>query len=873
MKQKKIYIIDFMALAYRSFFAFARTTLSTKDGMQTGAILGSAMFLNKIIQEDQPNYIVAAAESMEPTARREQYEGYKAHRDEMPDGLGEQLPFIEELLQRWGIPLLRSAKYEADDVIATLATQYAEPQRQVFIISGDKDFMQIVNEQIVMLAPKKNEEMLLIDRQGVIEKFHCPPEQVIDCLALMGDTSDNVPGVPGIGEKTAGKLIAEFGNLENLYDNLDQIKSEKQRLSLQSHRKEAFLSRDLVTLNKNVPLKFNLEDAFFDEAKRQGNPELLKLYNELEFRQLAKKLAARLENTSDWLPVKQKATAKVSAVHNKNLLATIEPQEVFAFAINAEGVDSHVDGVLAIDIQSTRGAQRCVLAEMSDAERQTLRAAWENPHLTWVTHDLKAQLPFLWNTDWPTPARFFDTMVGAYLLDPEFKDHSLERSVERLTQLNLKERHPTAMILALYESVNEQLNTNALTKVYWTIEMPLIPILARMEYTGVYIDTDFLNDFSNELATKAEALQRQIYTLAGREFNIQSTKQLQEILFTELKIHEQLGIKRLKKTKTGISTDESVLSAMTAHPLVQAILDYREVMKLKNTYVDPLPQHVHYKTGRLHTTFRQTGTATGRLSSDNPNLQNIPMYSELGQRIRQAFVPQGADSVIVSADYMQVELRLLAIMAKEDQLIAAFKAGEDIHKATAARIFNVPLNEVTSTMRSQAKAINFGIIYGMGPLRLAKSTNTSIAAAKDFMAKYFAAYPGIKVFTQSLLKTAQKLGYSTTIVGRRRYIRNLNDANAAVAAHAMNVAVNAPIQGSAADLIKLAMIRIDQNIRAQGLAAHLILQVHDELVFECPKRELAQLTAIIRDGMENALPTTVPFEISLGSGPNWWDAH
>lgn len=907
MKVEPIYVIDLMAMAFRSFFAFARNPLSTKHGFPTSALYGSAMFIHKLIQDEKPLFLFAAMESKEKTIRHSQFPAYKAHRDRMPDGLAEQLPYIFQLLELMGIPIVTVSGYEADDIIGTLAKRWGSKHHPFYIVSGDKDFMQLVNQDINILAPRKNEQWEKIDAAAVKEKFQVPPEEIVDLLGLMGDASDNVPGVPGVGEKTAAKLVSTYHSLEQLYAHMDEIKQPKLHNALLEHQDDALLSRELVRIHVNVPIDIELESVRFDPM-HLGSMALHDFYEEFEFRQLAHKVLERQPQQSPQSTATPSKTSKAAVIPWFDVttqasldewlgaMKSLRSASLLTLALRNESVLSKPEAVLLSTAQAiyfiplTQGWGQSVAP---DVVIKALQDVLGRPGLQLIGHDLKFEVSLLSNLGIVLTSSLVDLMIADYLLDPNHSNHDLPSCTERYlgerTSLGIKTGYiPSAApgpearghltqtlhgYQILWPIMEKALKDQNLEKVFYTVDMPLVSVLARMEKKGVFVDADVLHELSLELNSGLEELQKEIYRLAGEEFNINSTKKLQYILFEKHKVHEKQGLKRLKKTKTGWSTDESVLSQLINEPLVAKILEYREVNKLKNTYVDTLPQFINPVTQRLHTKLRQTVAATGRLSSDNPNLQNIPIHSSMAERIRRAFRPQTPDRVMVAADYTQVEIRLLAHLAQEQPLIQAFREGLDIHRATASRIFGVPFDQVTPLLRSRAKAVNFGIIYGMGPQRLARETGVSMGEAKLFIEKYFDAYPGIKEYTQGLIKKARQLGYSESITGRRRTIVGIGDSNRAVVARAENIAVNAPIQGSAADVIKLAMIEIDRRVQKEGLALDMILQIHDELVFECVIKDQMTAIALIREAMEHAIVSSVPLEVSIGIGPDWLSAH
>ena len=963
MQAQRLFIVDAMALAFRSFYAFSMgRPLTTSAGQPVSAVFGSALFMHKLITEQKPDYLVVASDSREPTFRHAMYPEYKANRNEMPPELAAQLPHFFQLMEAYGCPLLRTPGLEADDLIGTVAKRYASPNLKVFIVSGDKDFMQLVNDDVFVYTPRKGDEATIVDRAGVHAKFGCTPEQVIDCLALIGDSSDNIPGVHGIGPKGAAKLIEAYGSLTGIYANLDAVANKKLREGLREGQATAFLSQQLVTIKTDAEVPYTLEDFACAGERAVYNERLLKGCPEVEVTSMAAKIATVLgphaapgsaqaqpaaassaagsAATSGGMkllfadpeandPVvggpqplpgqasvaapnaPQRAAAEVPGYHlvrTKEQLAQLMQQlskaEVFAFDTETTGLNIVSDRPIGISLAVKAGEAYYVplVAQHLDDITATEVVAQLGPIIssgrTKVGHNLKYDLQMLAHLGIKTGGSFIDTMICDWLLDASSRQHGLDACC--LRHLNY-EKIPTKSLigdqgqlpmlsadlgeltryacedadltLRLYQDLLPKLKDQGLDRVLRDIDMPLVPILARMEATGVHIDTAELTKLSSTLTTAAESLTEEIHALAGEPFNINSPKQLNDILFTKLRIHEQLGIKSLKKTKHGYSTDESVLQRLTAHPLAGKILEYREVAKLQSTYVTALPALIQPATGRLHTSLHQTGTATGRLSSSSPNLQNIPIRSALGREVRKAFTAKDPNWVLISADYSQIELRLMAHMAQETALIAAFASGEDIHTSTAAAVFGIAKDAVDRTMRSRAKAINFGIIYGMGARRLALETGATLAEATAFIDRYFATYPGINRFIEETVKEARATGYTRTISGRRRSVVGLGESNQRLVASAENIAVNTRIQGSAADLIKLAMTTVERKLQSSGGLTRMLLQVQDELIFEGPRNEVEKASALIKDSMEKAMVLSVPLVAHIGYGNNWLEAH
>jgi DNA polymerase I len=937
---KKLFVVDAMAMAFRNFYAFGNRPLTTASGQPTSAVFGSAIFMNKLINDHNPDYLVIATDTKQPTFRHKLYKEYKANRSEMPEELAAQLDSFYKLFECYGIPVIKCPGFEADDIIGSITAQFIKEDLEIYMVSADKDFMQLINEQVFLYTPKKGGETAIIDIEGVNEKFGVKPDQIIDMLAIMGDAADNVPGVYGIGEKGAAKLIQAYGSLDGIYENLDKITAKRQLNGLTEHKKEAYLSQELVTIKCDMDLGCSLEDFACDSQNVIANEALLKFYEEMEFVGLTKKVRTALGTTENEspppTPVKKVTTkdkieknsaipegelfpvtptAKVSEDANyilvdskdklKNALESLSAGTELCFDTETTGLDIIHDKPIGLSFSCKAGEAfyfPIVEKHLSNVSPEEMILAskklLENTEITKIAHNAKFDIQMLQNVDINCVGPFADTMIEDHILDSTARSHSLDACCLRHLDY---EKIPTTELIGkkgeipmldapldllskyacedadltfqLHSFLYPKLKEENLLAVYHHVEIPLIPIIAEMEKAGVYIDSNDLNRFSMTLGAMLDKLTKTIHDLAGEEFNIKSPKQLQVILFEKLKIHDELGIKKLKKTKTGFSTNEAVLNTLSAHPLPNAILEYRGVVKLKNTYVDVLPTLVDEKTGRVHTSFHQVGTATGRMSSTEPNLQNIPIRSDLGKEIRKTFKAQDKDSVIVSADYSQVELRILAHIAGEGNLMDAFNEGVDVHTATAAKVFGIKEEEVDPNMRSQAKAINFGIIYGMGPKRLATETGVTMKEASAFIKKYFEGYPGIKNFINSSKDSARDTEMTYSLTGRRRPVPAINGSDRMALAMAENVAVNTPIQGSAADLIKLAMIKLDKVMKEKKLKSKMLLQVHDELVFEVKKVELTEMSKIIKESMETAMALKVPLRVDIGAGANWLEAH
>lgn len=905
MPRERLFVVDAMALAFRSYHAFTQA-LTTSDGMPSQAVYGSLLFLINLIEKERPDYLVIATDSREKTFRHKIYDKYKANRSEMPEDLAIQLPYLFKAYEALGCKLLKEPGLEADDLIGSLVIQAKKADLETYIVSGDKDFMQLIDEQTFLYSPKKAGAVSIVDTQGVYDKFGVSPSQVIDILAIMGDSADNVPGVPGIGEKGATSLVQKFGSLEAIYENQSFITNKRQLNSLKGNKDLAFLSKELVTIKTDCPLPFSIDDYICRKDSALISDQLLSLVEELEFRSIGTRLLKLRDHAPKAAPSHSLDTSSHSyqTVTNDQDWAAFykhwQAQESFAFDTETTGLDIIKDYPIGVSVSWKEGEgyyipldqnQRGELALIKQQMQERLLSSAIK-----VAHNLKFDLQMLMNIGMQVAGPIFDTMVASHLLKPNVRFHNLDKCCERyldykkistksvlgssgtmidtpLETLSSYACEDADFTFRLYQYLEPQLQSEELIELFRQVEMPLLPVIAKMERNGVYIDRGSLSEMADSLDKKIDQIESEIYEQAGEEFNVKSPKQLQQILFEKLKVHESLGIKRLKKTKSGFSTDASVLEKLSAHPLVANLLDYRMMTKLKSTYVDALPKLVNNDSQRLHASFHQTGTATGRLSSSDPNLQNIPIRSPLGREIRKAFRPQSDDSVIISADYSQIELRILASLSDDPHLKHAFSEDLDIHTATASQIFSVDPSQVSADQRSQAKAINFGIIYGMGPQRLARETGVSQKDAKDFIERYFSSYPKIKGYIENSVSFAKKHEYTLTLKRRRRPLPEINGSDRLSLANAQNIAVNTPVQGSAADLIKMAMIKLDQEFKRERLSIKLLMQVHDELIWECPKKELEQAQKIIKESMESAMDIGVPLKIAIGVGSNWLEAH
>ena len=850
-----LYLIDAMALAFRSFYANRRHNLTNSEGIEVSVPFHSALFVHKLLTECQPDYIALVDDTADQTFRHELYPAYKAQRGDMPEGLSTQLKLFYELFSCLGIRHLQQSGYEADDIIGTLAVRLASDDLQVYIVSQDKDFMQLIDANIMML----NKDFTVIDADYVYNRFACRPDQVIDLLALMGDSSDNVPGVPRVGEKTASKLLRQYDSFDGIYANIAAIKPESVSKYLQAGEDLGRVSQQLVRIKTNLPLDLQLHE-YASPKNIFANKNLYSFYERLEFRSLLSKFSFT-DNTD-----KQHTQLELQSSIDANRVAEIANAEHCVIYI-----ESDRDGDLIKALPKT------VVLGNSDGLLQFSDFAQDREHLQTIltgkacliAFDMKPVLKLLWNAGFEVTDNYRDLRIYDYLINPNDNNHALEKMLKRYLAKEFElndSRDYCQALLDLETELMREITARNMKQLADAIEMPLVRVLALMEQRGVYLDVDCLQKLSTEISSALVGITKDIFALAGEEeFNINSPQQLQVVLYEKLAIQKELNV-RVTKTKTGFSTNETMLQKLSKHPLPAAVLKYRELAKIKNTYVDALPRHVHPETRRVHTVYQQDVAATGRLSSNNPNLQNIPIRKEFGKKIRAAFTAGKSDQVLIAADYAQIEFRLLAELAASESLIAAFNADEDVHAITAAKVFNIPVSEVTDEQRSHAKAINFGILYGMGVKKLAQTIKSTMAAAREFMDSYFIAYPEVKVFTEALIAKAKKHGFSETPLGRRREIIGINDSNQAVYAHARNMAVNSCIQGFAADLIKLAMIKVEAAMRAENLKAIMIMQVHDELIFECDVSELEQTTSVISRVMENAIATNVRLKVEIHHG-------
>jgi DNA polymerase-1 len=864
VESNTLFLIDGSELAYRSYFAFKRNPLINSKGQNTSAIFGFSQSLLKLLKDYQPTHIAVAFDSSAPTFRHARYPSYKATRDKMPDDMREQLDSIREVIQSLGVNIVEEPGYEADDVMATLAVRAAERGWDVVIVSGDKDMLQVIGDRIRVLNPRR--DFVFYDAEGVLKRYRVPPERIPDLFALTGDAIDNVPGVPGVGPKSGADLLSRFGDVDGVLENVEQITQRRIRENIKKVVDQIRLARELICLDSQVPLDVPLSDLGYGDFSVE---RLRELFHDLEFYSL----------------INQVAGPEVRKITWHQLAGTAELEEMIELAkaagrLSLELVAGPSGAPVGIAISVRKGEG--IYIPLSTSIESKLRAILHDTELLKVTSDAKPAL----KGDLLTGLNLFDISIASYLLSPGRRQHSLEAVSEEYlgwscpslpeTQKGLFPNHSeleeaaccrAGIALEIGEQLVTRLEELELSTLFHEIEMPLVEVLAAMEQWGVLVDRSFLHEMSSSLEGELNRLQRSIYELAGEEFNIRSPIQLRHILF------EKLGLPPFKRSKTGYSTDVEVLGKLAVEwEIAQRLLEYREVDKLKGTYVDVLPRLADPQTGRVHATWHQTVTATGRLSSSNPNLQNIPFRSPLGREVRKAFIaPEGWQ--LLSADYSQVELRILAHLSGDRNLIQAFEQGGDIHAMTASALFDVPPDQVTVPQRSQAKVVNFGITYGMSPFGLARELDIEPEEASLIIQEYFRTYPEVAAWIESELEEARRLGYVTTLLGRRREVLELNSRSRQRREFAERIAVNTPIQGTAADLIKKAMVAIHRDLRNRGLRSRMVLQIHDELVLEVPEDERDQAESLLVEHMQEALSLRVPLVVRVKAGDNWYQAH
>jgi DNA polymerase-1 len=927
---KKLFLIDGMAIVYRAYFGFIRNPRINSKGENVSAVFGFINTLLDIMHTYEPTHIAVAFDTHGPTFRHEEYPEYKATRDETPEGIRTAVPHIRNLLTAFNIPVLEYPGFEADDVIGTLARKAEQQGFDTYMVTPDKDYAQLVDEHTFMLKPGRgSNDSELLDTHKILEQWGIGKiEQVVDILGLAGDTADNIPGIPGVGPKTAQKLVAQFGSIENLLENTDQLKG-KQKEKVEENKHAALLSKRLVTIKCDVPVKENPDELVIGE---RNDDQLKILFTELEFKSLIKRLfgeaptptsvavAAATSGQGDLFEFaaasKPEMTEPAPAFktiqevkHTYHLVTNAAERKELAEKLSGFSVVCFDTETTGLDVRTAEliGISFCIEPHeawfvMLPPDREQALLAMEpfqpilaNPDIRKIGQNLKYDLGVLMWHGIKVCGELLDTMLAHYLIDPDQR-HNMDHMAESLLdytpvpitaligekksqQKSLRDVDPDALCeyaaedaditLQLWHKLKPMLKERGQERVFYEIETPLLPVLAQMEHSGINLDVAALGAYSKKLAAKIQELENAIYTKAGMEFNLNSPKQLGEVLFDVLHL-----VEKPKKTKTGqYKTNEEVLSELASeHEIVRKILNYRGLTKLKSTYVDALPKEVFEKSGRVHTTFRQAVTTTGRLSSENPNLQNIPIRTEEGREIRRAFIPYEGFTLL-ACDYSQIELRIMAELSGDAGLRDAFIHGEDIHTATAGRVFGVAKNDVTREMRSKAKMVNFGIIYGISAFGLAQRLGIPRKEASEIIEQYRANYPGVQDYLDRTIEFAQKHEYVETITGRRRYIRDINARNQMVRSGAERNAINAPIQGTAADMIKIAMISIQKLLDERKANTRLLLQVHDELVFDLDPSEAAELVPLIEEKMKSAIPMEIPILVESGTGSNWLEAH
>ncbi len=945
MSQKRLFLLDAYALIFRGYYAFIKNPRINSKGMDTSAIMGFMNSLMDVIKREKPDHLAVAFDNGGSQLRNEIFPEYKAHRDATPEAIKIAIPYIQKLLQAMHIPIIEVKGFEADDLIGTIAKQAEKQNYKVFMVTPDKDFAQLVSENIFMYKPARMGNGIEIwGVPEVLEKFEIErPDQVIDFLGMMGDAADNIPGFPGVGEVTAKKLLKEFGTMENLLANTDKLKG-KMKENIEANKEKGLLSKTLATILLDCPVVFDENDY---ELSTPDVDKTDALFNELEFRRMAEQFDAIFRKgatATTNAPVDEAKLYKKpqpkneeqfdlfgSTLHDetsdetrhqyynslentehsyqiiqgdlgvKLLLQNLQNQSSVCFDTETTGLDALNAELVGISFSFEKGKGFYVPFPENQDEVQILIEKFipffENESIEKIGQNLKYDLKILSRYGVQIKGKLFDTMIAHYLINPDMR-HNMDilsetylkyspKSIEDL--IGKKGKNQKSMREVPLEDIKEyavedaditfQLKQNfspildkaETKKLFEEIEIPLIPVLAAMELEGINLDVPFLKSMSVEMEKESAALEQKIYETAGEKFNLASPKQLGDILFDKLKIG---GVKQ-KKTKTGqYATGEEILSYLEKdNPIVKDILEWRQMVKLQSTYIDALPNQVDKKTGRVHTDYMQTVAATGRLSSNNPNLQNIPIRTERGRLIRKAFIARDENYTLVSADYSQIELRIIAALSGESTMIKAFKNHEDIHKSTAAKVFNVPLEEVTKEQRSNAKTVNFGIIYGVSAFGLSNQTSLSRKESAELIDAYYATYPKLKSYMANQVDFAREHGYVQTVLGRRRYLKDINSANMMVKSGAERNAVNAPIQGSAADIIKIAMINIHKKLTSENWKSKMLLQVHDELVFDVHNSELERIQPMIKHEMENAFIMDVPLDVEIGMGKNWLEAH
>lgn len=928
--EKKLFLLDAYALIFRSYYAFIKNPRITSYGLNTNAIFGFTTTLLEVLEKYEPTHIAVCFDHKSENVRKQEYPLYKANRDETPEDIKRSEPFIRQIIDAFNIPLIEKEGYEADDVIVTLATRAEKEGYTTYMMTPDKDFGQAVTEKILMFKPARGgNPPEIMGPKEVCEKFGLDrTEQIIDYLGLMGDAVDNIPGVPGVGAKTASKLLKEFGSMDGIYENTDKLKG-KLREKIEDNKEQAYMSKHLATIITDVPVEFSEKSLTRDEPNKE---RINQLFTELEFRTLSKRVfketmsapaslqgdlfspSSSANSASPVMAQKEETLVELKTIANtehdyqlidsqekrKILISELEKTKSFCFDTETTSLEEMDAEVLGLALSYEEGKAYYVSMPADFEETKAILAEFKHlfasPIIEKIAQNLKYDLKVLVKYGVEIAGPQFDTMLAHYLVNPDgrhgmdilsekylnYKPVSITELIGKKgkNQLNFRDvpldkateyaAEDADITFQLKDKLHKELMDKQVAHLMQRLEMPLVPVLSAMEMEGIRVDADFLGKYSLELEGISKELENTIFEMSGANFNIASPKQMGEVLFDHMKIDP-----KAKKTKTGqYKTDEATLTKLAAeHEIVQKIVDYRKVNKLRSTYVDALPKLIHPSTGRVHTSYAQAVAATGRLSSTNPNLQNIPIRTDMGKEVRKAFVPRDENHTLLAVDYSQIELRIVASVAEDPGMMEAFHAGIDIHTATAAKVFGVEVADVTKDQRYKAKSVNFGLIYGQGAFGLAQNLGIKRGEAKDLIDAYFEQFGGVKTYMDDTIKYCRENGYVKTLMGRKRFIPDINSSNQTVVGFAERNAINAPIQGSAADMIKLAMINIHNRFSKMDIGTRMLLQVHDELLFDVPKTELEEITALIKEEMERAMPLKVPVIAEAGFGDNWLEAH
>lgn len=887
----KLMIIDGSSLLYRAFYALP--LLSTKDGIYTNGVYGFLTMLYKILEDYEPEYICVAFDRKSPTFRHLEYEEYKANREEAPDELSLQFPIVKDILNKMNIYQVDIDGFEADDIAGTIAKMGNQNDLDVILVTGDKDYLQLINEKTKVLLTRKGiTELEEYDEKKMFEEYGLNSKQFVDLKGLMGDKSDNIPGVPGVGEKTGIKLLKEFDSIENIYENIEDVRGKKTRESLLENQTQAFMSKKLAQIITNVPIEISIDDLKFKEP----NYDALKgVYEKLQFNSFIEKFPDKVIRS--WKDkVFEETDYKIVTLDNiDDILDEINKKKKIVFKFIYSGDNPLKDELLGIAFKVREGHSYYIDFLDGNIEvdcfMNKFKHIFEDESIEKLGHNIKEDIIILFRYNINISNIHFDSMIGQYIIDPSQNDYSINELSKTYLKIAVpkeedilgkgkkklsfkdissekREEYFCALVDVVYkleEPIKAEIEIQNMSKLYYDVELPLIEVLANMEYTGFRVDLDILRDLGYGFDDQIQGLTKEIYKLAGKEFNINSPKQLGNVLFEDLKLPV------IKKTKTGYSTNAEVLDKLkNQHPIVENVLKYRQIMKLKTTYIDGLLNLIDDETGRIHSSFNQTITTTGRISSTEPNLQNIPVKTEEGRNIRKAFVPKDG-FVLVDGDYSQIELRVLAHISDDPKLKEAFYNDEDIHTRTASEVFHVPKDEVTPLMRSRAKAVNFGIVYGISDYGLSRDLDISRKEAKEYIENYLKNYRYVKDYMDDIVNLGKEKGYVETILHRRRYLPELHSKNYAIRSFGERIAMNTPIQGSAADIIKMAMVRVYKELEKRNMKSKLILQVHDELIIEAHKDELEEIKEIMKDIMENCVDLKVPLKVDIEVGDSWYD--